>query len=1017
MKRQNVIIHWILFLISFIVYVSCIPSGITFWDSSEFIASNDTLQITHPAGAPFYTLISNVILGAFFFIKPALVSNLISAFFGALTIPLVYDITYYFASKTYTRTSNQTILIFAGIIAALSFAFSTSFWTAATETEVYTLSLFLLSLTVWLAFKWERAISYEQELRFLYLIFFILGISIGVHLINIGVIIPLVLIFTYKKIGFSLKHIILALISGIILFLFLLNFLFQGIIEIAAVIDIWTVNILSFSVNYGALFLFLFVLIALTTIVYISHIRKLLIIHQVSIVILFFLIGASTYLTPLIRSQVRTPVSNTTVTTNSLIPYVNATQFGVDQIPLLQGSSFNAPLDSLIPFTDAKPLYKYNASQKKYIIVNDGKNEVLNYDQRFHLFFPRVFHKSSINNIGYKTWTTIKGNPITTTINNKEVHIYKPTFNENFSFFCNYQVYWLYLRYLFQNFIGTQNHLKGDGTISKGNWISGLNFIDKNWIGDSQYIPSFYKNLNSNDAYYFLPFLMGLWGLFLLRRNKLLFCTSLLLFLLFGIGITIFVNPVPQSIIIRERDYIFIGSFMFFSIWIGLSVIGLVRLFSFIKNETYQKIIVVSLGIILAPLQLFTKGFDNHNRTEDHFAYQLAKSYLASCPEQAILITNTDNMTFPLWYLQEVEHYRTDIRVINYDQLVFGWYAEKLRFKMHESEPLHLSLSNFFLSQKFNTNIPLNSITNRYFNLEKLSSFIDNPKNRLDIYGKGIYFFPTDKLLLPLQKSTLIDKTFNSFSRKTKRLDTLRWTYKKQSYTKNDLILLDLIANNITNRPICFSEIGNNKHTLGLNSFLVQHGLVNQLLPIKGLEGENPKVIHTPASYEHLINASPFLSQNNIDTKVTDESIVISKSIIRKNYYFLAQAFIEEGNTTKAKEVLDFVTSKFPNTTIPYGEFAFALGKLYYRLKMDVEGNTICETAIQNVEEILLWMTSFDTPRPTINIRRANYLFKIYSQMITQIQPYNTSFYTQKSKDLIAIKKHLDTWKKRNWPY
>ncbi|CAM1344588.1 protein O-mannosyl-transferase family [Tenacibaculum amylolyticum] len=1017
MKRQQTIIRWSLFLFTFAIYIYNLPSGITFWDSSEFIVSNDTLQITHPAGAPFYTLISNVILGVFFFMSPAFVSNMISAFFGALTIPLLYNITHLFASKIYTKPDREIILHFAGIIAALSFAFSTSFWTAATETEVYTLSFFLLLLVVWLAFKWFITTSLKKEFQFLYLIFLILGISIGVHLINIAVVIPLAFIFTYKKFGFNLRHIITAFISGLVLFIILLNIIFQGTLKVIASFDIWAVNSLQLPVNSGALFLFISIFIALFAIIYIGYIKKLLILHSSVICIVFFLIGSSSYLTPIIRSQITTPISNVATTPNALIPYVSATQFGVDNIPLLNGSTFNAPIDTLTPLLDTKPFYKYKAKQNKYNIVNSGKHELPNYDKRFNLFFPRVYHKNAINKTGYQTWTTIKGHPIATKVNGKKVTIYKPTFSENLSFFYNYQVYWLYLRYLFQNFIGTQNNLKGDGSILRGNWISGFDFIDKNNVGDDSLIPSFYRNLNSKDVFYFLPFLMGIWGLFLLRKHKLLLYTSGLLFLLFGLGIIIYVNPVPQSIMIRERDYIFTGSFMFFSIWIGLSVIGFVKVLSFIKNETYKKVIAVLVSLLFAPAQLLVKGFDNHNRSNENFAYQLAKTYLASCPEQAILVTNTDNMTFPLWYLQEVEGYRTDIRIINYEQLVFDWYSEKLTAKMHLSKPVHLTLSDNFIDQKFNTAIPLHKITSGYFNLDKLSSFMDNPKNRLNIYKKKIYFFPTDQLLLPIATSTYLKKTLKSLSKSVQKLDTLRWDYNKQSYTKNDIILLDVIANNFNNRPICFSEIGNTKHTLGLDNFLIQRGLVSQLLPVKSLKGDNPKIIHTPISYQNLVTASSFKHQDNIDTKVTDETIAISKTIVRKNYYFLAQALIEEGKIAKAKEVLNYVIDKFPNTTIPYGEYAFALGKLYYRLKMDMEGNTICETAIQNVEETLLWMTSFDTPRPIINIRRANYLFKIYSQMVTQIQPYNSSFYTLKSKDVIAIKKRLDTWKNRNWPY
>ena len=1016
MKRINNIISWTLFCITFLVYVLCIPDSITFWDSPEFIASNYKLQISHPAGAPFYTLLSNVLLGIFFFLKPAFVSNLISAFFGALTIPIIYKITFHFSSKL-LQEEHVKISIIAGIIAALSFAFCNSFWTASTETEVYTFSFFLLTLIVWLGFKWEATSEKTEEIKYILLVFLLLGISVGVHLINIAVIIPLALVFTYKKYGFTLKNIFIALFSGLFLFFFLLNIVFQGIIKLCASIDLWTVNSLGATVNNGALYTLLLLIVGILAIITITYKKDKAILHYISLNVLMFIIGCSSFLFPIIRSQVNTPISNSAKTPNELLTYIQAKQFGVDKIPLLRGTAFNAPLDLREPYVNGNPEYKYSKSEKKYVVTNDPLYEVPNYDDRFNLFFPRVFHKSPINQEAYRTWTTIKGTPIQTTINNKEVTVSKPKFSENIAFFYNYQANWLYLRYLYHNFIGKQNDLKGTGAIKKGNWISGFNFFDKSYVGDQKFIPEYYKDKNSRNAFYFLPFLMGLWGLFLLRKNKLFFSVSVLLFLTFGIGITLYVNPVPQSLMIRERDYIFAASFIFFSIWIGLSAIGIFNALKFIKKDATKLIVTALIAALASPIQLFAKGLDNQNRSNDTFAYQLAKTYLDSCPEQAILITNGDNITFPLWYLQEVENYRTDIRVINYDQLLLDWYIEKLRLKMNTSEPLKLSLSEKFIAKPHSTDITYNKITNQFFNIKNISVFFENPKNRIKYLEKDLSFFPTEKLILPLNSLPYLTTEKNNISRVLIPKDTLRWEYKKAVYRKNDIAVLDIIAQNIESRPICFTEMGTNVHTVGLDSYLVQKGLVNQLIPVSAIANENPKIVNTSTSYNQLVEKTNFLRLNNKDVKVTDEAIDLSKSVLRRNYYFLAQALIEEGKTEKALQTLDFCKTNFPNNQVPYGEFAFALGKLYYRLQKIEDGSTICKTAIDNIEKELAWMTSFNPPNPIINVRHANYLFKVYSQMIIQIKPLDGKYFEDKSIDLKAIEKRLNEWKKKNWPY
>ena len=1003
---------WLISCLSLVVYLICLPKSITFWDSSEFVISSFTLQNTHAPGAPFYTLVNAIVTGFFNNINAAYITNLMAATFGALTVKYLFNVIYFIADKITNSPQNKELSILPAIIGSLSFAFCSSFWRVSTETEVYTLSYFLLIFIFWLSLKWHEAADRNKETQFLFLIFLFLGISVGVHLINIAIVFPLTLLYFHKKIGFTLRYVSMALVAGILVFVLLFTVFFKGIIFMVFKIDFFTVNSLHFPVNLGALLGFVAILLLLLYTAYSSQKNNYIKLHCLCISLVLFLIGSSTYITSIVRSQIKTPTATVVKTPLALQSYINAEQFGVNNIPLINGHAFNAPLNNEIPFLNGPVKYAYNESSKNYESIDDGNYCIENYNENFKLFFPRMHHQSAINIEGYKTWTTIKGEPTQAKIGNKFITINKPTLNENVSFFVSYQINWLYLRYFFKNFIGSQNNLRGAGNIIHGNWKSGFNSIDKHVIGDESITPVFYKTINSNDNYYFLPFLLGLWGLFFLRKNKVYFYTTIALFITFGVGIIIYTNPVPKSILIRERDYIVIGSFLFFSVWIGLSVIGVCNLFKKITTYKISVLAAVILCFFVVPFQFLVKGFDNHNRAKDVFALELGKAYLKDCPKQAVLITNGDNLTFPLWYLQEVEKFRTDVRVVSYDQLALDWYVAKLKTKTNKSAPLHLKVSDEFTKSKKNEIITYKKQTEKYLNIKNIATFFNSSLSKTIWKGKEYYTIPTNKFLMPVKPRY----TVNRF--KAVELDTIKWVFSKQAYAKKDIILLDIIGNNINDRPILFTETGNNNHKAGLSPYLVIKGMYHQLLPLKrvGL-AENSKIVDTELSYKNMILTSPFTKLNAIDSKINDENSNISKQVLRRNFYFLAQALLEGKDTLKAVKTIDFSVKLIPNKTIPFNEFAFSLGKLYYRSNKKEKGNEVCTIAINNIEDKIKWVLSFNPPRPIINVRYLNRLMKNYEQMIYQIKEYDLECYTQKQTNLDRLKKQSKKWQHRNWPY
>ncbi|WP_108867488.1 DUF2723 domain-containing protein [Aquimarina aquimarini] len=1021
MKKTEQGIGWLLFIFVFIIYAFCTPRTITFWDSAEFIASNYKLQITHPPGAPFYMLFCKFILSFFPVSMVAYINNLVSSLFGSLTIVLLYFITIEVAKSVlnnkHTKQTQNWLPIICGIIASSTLAFIHSFWVASTESEVYTLSFSLLLAVLYTMIQWKKTNNQKKEIRLLFLITFLIGISVGVHLINISIVIPLSILYTYKKFGLTLKNLCISLVGGALLFFTLYGVLIQGFLTIANKLDVSLVNDFNFSVNSGPILLTCILTICFGIALLYTYKQKKIAIHHSLLALLFFCIGMSSYTVSMIRANTHTPTSNEPSTSNQLLQYIRAEQFGLGEVPLLRGHLYNAPLDKTTPFTDGPVITKYNREKKKYITIDHGHYSKPNYAREFSSLFPRMYHKGTSNINGYNSWTPIKGKTIPYPVQGKIQQIKTPTFLDNFNFFITYQISWLNLRYLFWNFIGRQNDTKGTGEILNGNWKSGINILDSHRIGDKKHIPDQYHNDLSNDYYYFIPFIFGLIGLFTLRKNYTYLATTVVFFLTFGIGITIYVNPTPSSILIRERDYIFMGSFIIFALWIGLSTLSLFNLLRFIVVEK-TRLITVGLSIgILVPVHLLAKGWDDHNRSRDHFAYDFAKSYLDSCPTNSILITNGDNMTFPLWYLQEVEDYRTDIRIVNFDQLTLDWYIEKLKRKVNSSNPISISLPQDIYTNNQQL-LPLKKEVNQAVDVKLLFDFLSDAKTRVSWNGKKIHYIPSEVFSIPIDT---VNIPHHLYSRKELQLDytdKITWKFPKEFYAVNDLVLLNIVQQNILNRPICFAINGNKNHYIGLQKHTIQRGLVDLLAPVKRSKPSlNPKIVDTKTMYPIFIKSNIFKNLNDPSIFIDDESRTYAQKILRKNYYFLAQALLEEGKTDQAIKVLDTCISILPDTTIPFRQYAYALGKLYYRAGDHKKGKKICLSAMLNIWQELQWITSFDPLHPIINVKHATRLKKMYSQMINQLKTNHPKESNRLSIQFQKFEVTFQNWHTRNWPY
>lgn len=1016
MRHPKRFIGFFLFLFVLLVYMFTSPKTISFWDSPEFVITNYNLLASHPPGAPFYTILVSALLSFLPNTYAAVFSNFVSAFFGAFIVFMVFLITIKLAESILQKikTKNvQLISLSSGVLGALTLAFSHSFWTASTEAEVYTLSFALMVSICYAMIIWEQDTS-KQSFKWLLLAVFLLGISVGVHIIITTVIIPLSILVLSKYYRLTIVNIILSLLAGCILFLFSYLVLVHGLIKISLKADLVLVNTFNAPVNSGLYVLFIVLLLVFIALHFIlsksrlSHWRHLLLLPM------FFIIGMSTYLMPLLRSN-NSLISDNVTTINRLSQYIKGEQFGLNKIPLLFGYSYNAPLDKDIQFTDGDPIYAYNKDLKTYEITNEGDFMNVNYAKEFSMFFPRVFDLK--NEKGYKDWSVIKGTPITYPVLEKNQVINKPTFKENISFFINYQSYWLYLRYLLWNFVGKQNNNHGLGYIKDGNWLSGFNVIDKYVTGDTTKIASHYKNRKSTTVFYALPLLLGILGLLALRKKPSYLLFTVLLFLMFGIGITIYVNPVPSSILVRERDYIFLGSFIVFSIWVGLSSVLILQVLQRVKVSQLLPKAIIILLFIIGPVQMFAKGLSVQNRSGNTFAYRFGKAYLDACPQNAIVFTNGDNMTFPLWYLQDVEGYRTDVRVINFDQLNIDSHIDRLSLSIRDSKAITFNLDKSVYVNGVDKLLPLQEDTHDAVNINLLTRFLNQNNTRVNWNGRVRHYIPSTKFELTADTS-YFSRAYNADSFRAKILPKIQWELPKKFYGLNDIVALNIIANNWNERPICFLNNGKRNHYVGLQDYTIQNGLVDVLVPMKRLQfNDNPKFVNTAMNFEYLTKTVDFSGFHTEQSHSQPESKTYAQQILRRNYYFTAQALLENGQPQKAIQILDRCILLFPDQSIPFKQYAFAIGKLYCRLGKTELGVSICKQAMKNIWEEINWITSFKSPPfATINVRHANILFKMYKNMNGQLLVFTKKPPISESK-LSKFEKEFNIWKTKNWPY
>ncbi len=931
----NIILGWVVFLIAFITYLFTIEPTASWWDCSEFIISAYKLEVGHPPGAPFH-----IILGRFFSLfasdvsQVAFMVNLLSAMASAGTMMLLYWSIVHLAWKLFPEQlskAEQIVVWGSGLVGALAFAFTDSFWFSSVEGEVYALSSFFTAAVFWAILKWENEAGQKYADRWLILIAYLMGLSTGVHLLNLLAIPAIGLVYYFKKYEFTWKGAISALIISALVLAGIQYVLIPDIPKLAFIFDLFFVNILGLPFNTGMLAFLVLLAAGLVWAIRYTRNRKLVIWNTAITAVVVILIGYSTFALILIRADANPPMNqNHPDNAFALRRYLNREQYG--DRPLLFGNYYNTPAIA----SSGEKKY-YNQVNGRYVVTGTSASKTV-YDNRMKTIFPRMYSSDPRHVEVYKNWGNVKGKPVRVREGGEVKTLMKPTFGENLRFFFTYQVGHMYFRYFIWNFAGRQNDAQGHGNFMNGNWISGIKFLDEARIGPQDNLPDFIKNEPSKNTYYFLPLLFGLIGLFYQynhsRKGKEGFAVVMTLFILTGIAIIVYLNQTPVQP--RERDYAYTGSFYAFAIWIGLAIPALFSATQKVVRGVPGAVLVTLISMGLVPGVLATQNWDDHNRSNRYMTRDYAINYLESCAPNAILFTYGDNDTFPLWYVQEVEGVRTDIKVINISYLSMDWYISQHRMATYEAKPVPFSFEDNQYYTGIRDGVFIQDRLNRAVDLRDAMEFMGSDDERTKAEtagGQKVDYFPSSEFYLPVNKQKVLETGTVKLEDAALISDSVQFKINKRYVTKSEWAVLNMIAANDWERPIYIDHSLLYTNNIFFTDWLQFEGLAYRFVPVKTeSRAMNMGHINTSILYENVMNKFVWGNVNHPDVFLDDYNKKAIR-IIQARYMFarLAEALVNEGQNKKAEEVIDKMFELFPNEKMPLTYDSFPAVEQYLR--------------------------------------------------------------------------------------
>lgn len=916
-KWINNINGWIVFAIAFFVYASTAESTASLWDCGEFIAGANKLQVVHPPGAPLFLMINR--LFTLFASDPSMIAftiNISSALCTAFAILFLYWIISSIAKKLLTQDGEELsldrVVAIQGSawVGALACTFSDTMWFSAVEGEVYAMSTFFIAAVLWAVMRWENAEDDRYANRWLVLAAYLIGLSIGVHLLSILVIPIAVLIYYFKKYKPTVKGFLAAFLIGFILLGIVQIGVIQILTSIASKIELFAVNDLGMPFNTGIVVTYSFVFAALTAGIFAAHKFKHANLHLAVVSLLMIMIGFSSYLMVPIRAAAKTPINmNDPSDVFSLMSYLNREQYG--DRPLVKGPLYTAqPVERV---EKGNVLFK-DTENKKYDIK--GKKFDYGYAEKDKVLFPRMAPTNDGESAAamYQYWAP---------------HVGQPSFGDNLTYFFKYQFGFMYWRYFMWNFAGRQDDYQGtfENEWINGNWISGIPFVDDVRLGSQEGLPKQIANQKARNNYYLLPFLFGLIGLAFMRRKSGQYTIIFgLLFLITGVFLIIYFNSPPREP--RERDYVLVGSFYTFCIWIGLAVAAI---YNELKNRKvpglFAAVAVSIVSLFAVPLLMASENWDDHDRKERYMARDFAINYLESCPPNAILVTAGDNDTYPLWYAQEVEGVRPDVRVMNTSLLQIDWYINHLQRAANESAPL--PFYKVFKEDKYRGDTRTfiryfaeNGLIDptQYLDLRKVMNFIvsDDPAAKANLGSEQVNYLPTKRFKMSVNKEAVLASGIIPKGMEASVLDEITWEFPRDILIKDELAMLMLVAGGDWSRPICFANTVPPSKYAGLDKYLVQEGLVYRFVPIRFEENQRGLVAVNADRYLDIVKNK--FKYGNLDKKemFVDENSARMMNVLKGTHFRLAEELLRLERKEDAIAVLDQVKEKFIYENAPY---------------------------------------------------------------------------------------------------
>lgn len=966
-NRLSIIGGWAVFAIALITYLLTIEPTTSLWDCGEFIATSYKLEVGHPPGTPFFFLINR--LGAMFASEPAnvaMIVNGLSALESALTIAFLFWSIAHLGRRLYRMEASELpkdkiwAIMGAAAIGSLAYTFTDTFWFSAVEAEVYALSSLFTAVVFWAILKWENVADKAQGNRWLILIAYLMGLSIGAHILNLLAIPALVFIFYFKKFPNRPTKDIWkpTLLSLVILGGFYM--LTPTVISIGAWVDRMFVNGMGLPINSGLVSFIVLLLVALGWGIWKTQKLQRATLNTILLSAFMVVIGFSTYGVVLIRATANPPMnSNHPADPYTLEQFINREQYG--SRPLISGNNFNS-VPTAYKYRESYTVEDNQYKPYKYIVD-------VEYDPATTSIFPRMHSSKDTHVREYKNWTNFQGRQVRSSSGEM---VTVPTFGENLNFFLGYQVNNMYWRYFLWNFVGRQSDLQYDG-ITNGNWLSGIDLIDELYLGPQDNLPAEIANNKGRNTYFFLPFILGLIGLFFqLKRDGRNFTVVMMLFLLTGLAIIVYLNQTPLQP--RERDYAYAGSFYAFAIWIGL---GLLPLYELLRKWINPRLAVAGAVVICSsvPVVLAVQNWDDHDRSGRTFARDMGRNYLSEILPNSILINHGDNDTFPVWYIQEVENYRTDIRPMNSSYITGAWYIDQMRIKSNESEPLPITIPPHKYRGQTPPSFPIKEIARPgggTWTAKEVMAVInsdDKSTKVTDSQGMVYDFIPARRIAVPVNKENVLKSGIVKASEAHLIEDTIYLNLSKSSLSIGELVMLDLIANSdwtrpiYTTSPLSWLDFGLVTYTEKEQfSYLQQAGSVSLLVPIKNPVSKDLGVgrMDSDQLYNYLMNTVRF---GNVDQpSVYVDSFIentLNTAKYRETYSRLAEQLLAEGDTVRSVAVLDKLMQILPTSQLRFEGSLIPVIQTYWQAGQHEKGDNLFNAYTDNASELVLYYDRF----------------------------------------------------------